>query len=133
MSSDSADDVDMPLQPDSDEDSPVTLEKLQQGDFVVVQLRGKVNVYHNIAQINGTVSDELDIPVTYLENQKSKADNNAQDRYIIPEHGKSCNIPLEDIIKKLPAPLITGGTKRVSRQILFKGISSEYNFNWAKC
>lgn len=73
------------------------------------------------------MSDELEFDVTYLDKKEMKLDEGDALKFVIPEPPKNFSVPLEDIVRKLPSPLITGGTKRVSRQISFPCSFSEYN------
>jgi len=126
--SDSADDVDMePCHSTDDEDNgPIKHDRLKIGDYVVVQLKGKKNVFHYVARVDDMVSEDLEISVTYLQTKNSKSDQELQ-RFSLPEAATSYQVPMEDVIKKLSVPIITGGTKRVSRQITFPVSLSSFN------
>jgi hypothetical protein len=112
---------------DIDEEDVINHEHLKPGDHVVVQLKGQKNIFHYAARIDDPVSEDNDVGVTYLERKFHKYDQDELQRFIIPEKSKSYQVPLEDIVKKLPAPLIPGGTKRISRQITFQMSFVDYN------
>lgn len=127
VTSESCVDIEMVAHNESDEEFSIQHDKLTPGDFIIVQLRGKINIYHYVARIESSMSDELEFDVTYLDKKEMKLDEGDALRFVIPEPPKNFSVPLEDIVRKLPSPLITGGTKRVSRQISFPCSFSEYN------
>ena len=132
LSSDSADDVDdvRPFDENElDEDVNIRHEHLKQGDYVVVQFIGLKNkpTCHYIARIDNMVTDDLDIEVTYLQKMKVIIGDGGPERFVIPEPSQTYQVPLEDIIRKLPDPLISGGTKRIARQIVFPLSLLNYN------
>ena len=43
-----------------------------------------------------------------LRINKTQKEDNKMKRFVIPEHFKTYGVPLEDVRKKLPSPLITG-------------------------
>jgi len=121
-SSDSCDDLSdiRPIDDSEDDvDAHIRHENLRPGDYVIVKIKGVKNSHsHYIARIDKPVSDELEIDVTYLQKLRAKLGDDGPERFI--DNVKEIYaIPLEDVVKKLPPPLITGGTKRVSRQIVF--------------
>jgi len=130
-SSDSADDVDETLSVEEDGDCAVRHDRLKQGDYVLVKLQGLKQTAHFVARISdNSPSEDLEMEVTYLSRKPTRITLEDEDtvRFIIPENSKTYPVPMEDIIKKLPRPQITGGTKRVSRQITFPTFSfSGYN------
>jgi len=125
--SDSADDVDMEPSTDSDQEISVRHDKLKPGNYVLVQLRGIKNTFHYVAKVESLISDDLEFDVTYLEKKPTKNDDVEQPKFIIPQSQQTYAVPVEDIIRKLPSPSITGGTKRISRQMTFNYSFSGYN------
>lgn len=120
-SSDSDDDWSdiRPISDDEEDNETIKREHLKPDDYVIVILKGGKTSLHYIARIDKPSSEDLDVTVTYLEKTRSKPDDDGLERFFVPEGAKSYLLPLEDIVKKLPTPMISGGTKRVSRQIVF--------------
>jgi hypothetical protein len=83
-------------------------------------------VFHYVARVDDTISEDFEISVTYLQTKTSKNDQELQ-RFCLPEAAISYQVPMEDVIKKLPVPILTGSTKRVSRQITFPVSLLSYN------
>ena len=124
-SSDSADDVDLGAA-ESENEGDDQLKNLKSGDYVIVQLKGQKNVFHYAARIDKPADDDEDVEITYLERKPAKYDDEER-RFVIPEPSKSYPVPQRDIVKKLPQPIVTGGTKRISRQITFPISLMDYN------
>ena len=83
-------------------------------------------MFHYVARVDDTVSKDWEISVTYLQTKASKYDQELF-TFSLPDKATSYQVPVEDVIKILPVPITTGGTKRGSSQIAFSISLSSFN------
>lgn len=123
----SDDDVEIPVQNSSDDDDyleklvedenaerneEITMENemILEGDFVLVELKGKKSVQHCIAEIKKILEDGFD--VIYLKKiMNSNKFVKTEQFYEITE---------SDILRKLPKPSVVGGSERLNEQLSFQ-------------
>lgn len=123
--SDSADDVEPDSScVDSDNDDCAAV-NIKPDDFVIVQLKGLTHVFHSMCQVSKKLENDLE--VRYL-NYQSKRSANCAPTFTFPVADKLCHVPMVDFVRRLPKPIILGGTKRVARKAMFEVPLNEYNF-----
>jgi len=129
--SDSADDVDIEdvicrHESDSEDVSDNMVDRIKIDDFIVVQLKGLSNVFHSICQVT---DKQDDLEVRYLNYTASRCDDIAPTfTFQAAASDRLCRVPISDVVKKLPAPMTFGGTKRVARKVMFAVPLNDYNF-----
>ncbi len=98
---------------------------------VVVELKGKKNVFHYVARVDDTVSEDWEISVTYLQTKASKYDQELF-TFSLPDKATSYQVPVEDVIKILPVPITTGGTKPCQQpnNISHLTVKLQFSLNW---
>ena len=82
-------------------------------DFVLVKVAGKNKVFHYVGQLSEVPQTDILGSLIYLKREKQTGYafvSNNRDEY---------EIALADIVQKLPAPIPTGGTARVSSRMIF--------------
>jgi len=129
--SDSADDVDIEdvicrRESDSEDVSDNMVDRINIDDFIVVQLKGLSNVFHSICQVT---DKQDDLEVRYLNYTASRRDDKAPTfTFQAATSNRLCRVPISDVVKRLPAPMTFGGTKRVARKVMFAVPLNDYNF-----
>ena len=86
------------------------------GDFVVVKVSGKSRVVNYIARIDGMEGKEYE--GVFLKKVSGRV-GSEEDRVFIPNEEDSASFQKEEIISKLPAPKIVGGSKRRANRLKF--------------
>lgn len=94
------------------------LDALSEGDFILVKLSSKRTTKYFVAKI--TKKNNLDFHITYLK-------KGIKWIFTFPDDEDSDIIERDDIILKLPLPVVTGGTARTSKRFTFNVDLSNYN------
>jgi len=102
------------------------IDRINVDDFIVVQLKRLSNVFHSICQVT---DKQDDLEVRYLNYTASRRDDVAPTfTFQAATSDRLCRVPISDVVKRLPAPMIFGGTKRVARKVMFAVPLNDYNF-----
>lgn len=91
---------------------------LLEGDFVLVELKGKKSVRHYIAEIKKNLEEDK-FEIVYL-----KKVMNSNKFVKTEEIYEICNA---DVVKKLPKPTLVGGSERRMEQLYFSVDFMSYN------
>ena len=122
--SSSSDEGDMVYDDESDCDSLDEIVEANVGDYVVVLVSGKSRTLKYIARVDEfDGKDYKDIFLQKVNRKIISGDNNTAPTFIINEEDGASFSP-QDIVLKLPAPLVIGGSARKSNQLRF-----DYDFS----
>ena len=102
---------------DLSDDDMSDADDIIEGDFVIVQSRGKSRVVYYIAHVDVVDGDEYE--GFFLQRMSGKVATDATHKFI-PNTEDTASFPKSDIVRKLPQPKVIGGSARRSTQLVFK-------------
>ena len=104
------------LELDDESDDTVDEMDVMEGDFVVVKVAGKSRIVHYIARVDVVEGKEYE--GVFLQKVSGRVDS--EETSFVPNPADEACFPAEDIVRKLPQPVIAGGSRRRSGHLVFK-------------
>lgn len=123
-SSEEDDAMPVPLADSSDDDCGLSDDDIMEGDFVVVNVKGKARVIPYIARIDSFEDDEYE--GVFLKKIQS-CGNFDKLTFFIDENDEASFTKI-DIVQKLPLPHFMSGSARKSHQLYFNANLSTFGF-----
>lgn len=95
---------------------------IDEGDFLLVRLRGKKSVEHYVAKV---ITKDIEFYVIYLK--KMLGGHKFSSKFLLDDSLKIYMVEQEDVVLKLPPPITAGGSARQKSHLKFSVDLSSYN------